>query len=220
MTQVNSLFVNDISRHNHNIIVLYIDIIDDPYLLPIFLSIQSVPLYTDYIRLRDHIQWWYSKWRLECEFEDLSGPIRCKIGIWYFSTMNTALRRKSRNWLMWNQDNLSKWYNMSTCGSMFLWASTTCLSSTDIISSNCNIKQQHSLKVKVEGHISKYCILWWWTTIFVTRHYKIKSKKYIRYYIFDFTKHILYQVTFMNKWNIKSMSKFKIEVRRTSLINI
>jgi hypothetical protein len=78
----------------------------------------------------------------------MSGPIRCKIGIWYFSTMNTALRRKSRNWLMWNQDNLSKWYNMSTCGSMFLWASTTCLSSTDIISSNCNIKQQHSLKVK------------------------------------------------------------------------
>ena len=53
MTQVNSLFVNDISRHNHNIIVLYIDIIDDPYLLPIILSIQSVPLYTDYIRLRD-----------------------------------------------------------------------------------------------------------------------------------------------------------------------
>jgi hypothetical protein len=139
-----------------------------------------VPLYTDYIRLRDHIQWWYSKWRLECEFEDLSGPIRCKIGIWYFSTMNTALRRKSRNWLMWNQDNLSKWYNMSTCGSMFLWAGTTCLSSTDIISSNGNIKQQHSLKVKVEGHISKYCILWWWTTIFVTRHYKIKSKKYTR----------------------------------------
>jgi hypothetical protein len=31
MTQVNSLFVNDISRHNHNIIVLYIDIIDDLY---------------------------------------------------------------------------------------------------------------------------------------------------------------------------------------------
>jgi hypothetical protein len=89
----------------------------------------------------------------------------------------------------------------------------TCLSSTDIISSNCNIKQQHSLKVKVEGHISKYCILWWSTTIFVTRHYKIKSKKYTRYYIFDITEHILYQITFMNKWNIKFLLLISVEPR-------
>jgi hypothetical protein len=32
-----------------------------------------------------------------------------KIGICCFSTKHTALRRKSKDWLAWNQDNVSEW---------------------------------------------------------------------------------------------------------------
>ena len=35
-----------------------------------------------------------------------------KIGICCFSAKHAALRRKSKYWLAWNQDNVSKWSNM------------------------------------------------------------------------------------------------------------
>ena len=38
-----------------------------------------------------------------------------EIGICCFSTKHAALRRKSKDWLAWNQDNVSEWGNMSTC---------------------------------------------------------------------------------------------------------
>jgi hypothetical protein len=41
-----------------------------------------------------------------------------------FSAKHTALRRKSKDWLALNQDNVSKWSNMSTHGLLFQWAST------------------------------------------------------------------------------------------------
>ena len=37
-----------------------------------------------------------------------------KIGICCFSTKHAALRRKSKDWLVWNQDNVSEWSDMST----------------------------------------------------------------------------------------------------------
>ena len=37
----------------------------------------------------------------------------CKIGIYYFSAKHTALRSKTKVWLARNQDNVSKWKDMS-----------------------------------------------------------------------------------------------------------
>ena len=42
-------------------------------------------------------------------FEPRSGQTKDnKIGICCFSAKHTALRRKSKDWLAWNQDNVSK----------------------------------------------------------------------------------------------------------------
>jgi hypothetical protein len=40
-------------------------------------------------------------------------PKTVKIGICYFSTKHAALRRKSKDWLARNQDNVSEWGDMS-----------------------------------------------------------------------------------------------------------
>jgi hypothetical protein len=42
-----------------------------------------------------------------------------KIGICCFSTKHTALRRKSKDWLAQNQDNVSEWSDMFTFGLLF-----------------------------------------------------------------------------------------------------
>ena len=47
-----------------------------------------------------------------------------KIGICCFSCKHVALRRKSKDRLAWNQDNVSEWEDMSICGLLFQWAST------------------------------------------------------------------------------------------------
>ena len=47
-----------------------------------------------------------------------------KIGICFFSVKHTALRRKSKDWLTRNQNNLSDWSDMSAQGLLFQWAST------------------------------------------------------------------------------------------------
>jgi hypothetical protein len=48
----------------------------------------------------------------------------CKIGTCCFSAKHTALRRKSKDWLARNQNNVSAWSDMSTLGLLFKWAST------------------------------------------------------------------------------------------------
>ena len=51
------------------------------------------------------------------EFDPQSGQTKdYEIGICCFSTNHTALRRKSKNWLARNQDNVSEWPNMSIHG--------------------------------------------------------------------------------------------------------
>jgi hypothetical protein len=58
-------------------------------------------------------------------FEPRSGQTKdFKIGICCFSAKHTALRRKSKDELAWNQNNVSEWSNMSTRGLLFQWAST------------------------------------------------------------------------------------------------
>jgi hypothetical protein len=47
-----------------------------------------------------------------------------KIGICCFSAKHVALRRKSKDWFAWNQNNVSEWSNMSTRRLLFQWAST------------------------------------------------------------------------------------------------
>jgi hypothetical protein len=47
-----------------------------------------------------------------------------KIGMFCFSAKHAALRRKSKDWLARNQDNVSEWGDMSIRGLLFQWAST------------------------------------------------------------------------------------------------
>ena len=62
---------------------------------------------------------------VDCVFEPWSGQTKeYKIGICCFSTKHAAFRRKSKDWLARNQDNVSKWGDMSTRGLLFQWAST------------------------------------------------------------------------------------------------
>ena len=42
-----------------------------------------------------------------------------KIGICCFSAKHAALRRKSKDWLAQNQDNVFEWGNISTRGLLF-----------------------------------------------------------------------------------------------------
>ena len=55
---------------------------------------------------------------VDCEFKPRSGQAKdYNIGICCFSTKHTAVRRK--DWLSWNQDNVSEWGDMSICGLLF-----------------------------------------------------------------------------------------------------
>ena len=47
-------------------------------------------------------------------FEPRSVPTKdYKIGMCWFYAKHTTLRRKSKDWLARNQDNVSEWYDMS-----------------------------------------------------------------------------------------------------------
>ena len=53
-------------------------------------------------------------------FEPRSGLTKDdKIDICCFSVNHAALRRKSKDWLAWNQDNVSESGNMFICGLFF-----------------------------------------------------------------------------------------------------
>jgi len=47
-----------------------------------------------------------------------------KMGICCFSTKHATLRSKNKDWLSRNQNNVSKWSDMSTRGLLLQWAST------------------------------------------------------------------------------------------------
>ena len=58
-------------------------------------------------------------------FDPRSGQTKdYKIGICCFSAKQAALRRKSKDCLARNQDNVSEWGDMSIRGLLFQWAST------------------------------------------------------------------------------------------------
>ena len=58
--------------------------------------------------------------RIERGFEPRSDQTKdYKIGIYYFSAKNAALKRKGKDWLARNQYNVSEWSDMSTHGLWF-----------------------------------------------------------------------------------------------------
>ena len=62
---------------------------------------------------------------VDCVFESWSGQTKnYKIGICCFSTKHAAFRRKSKDWLDQNQDNVSESGNMSIRRLLFQWTST------------------------------------------------------------------------------------------------
>jgi hypothetical protein len=53
-------------------------------------------------------------------FEPWSGQTKdYKIGICPFSAKHLALSGKNKDWLVWNQNNVSEWSDMSTRGLLF-----------------------------------------------------------------------------------------------------
>ena len=53
-------------------------------------------------------------------FEPWSGQTKdYKIGMCCFSDKHAALRSKSTDWLAGNQNNMSEWSDLSTCGLLF-----------------------------------------------------------------------------------------------------
>ena len=73
-------------------------------------------------------------------FEPRSGQTKdYKIGICCFSAKHAALRRKRKEWLGRNQNNVSEWGDISTRGLLFQWAST--------------IKTQLSVLVQDKAHL-------------------------------------------------------------------
>ena len=62
---------------------------------------------------------------LDRGFDPRSGQTKdYKIGICCFSTKHPTLRRKTKDWLARNQNNVSEWSDMSTCRLLFQSAST------------------------------------------------------------------------------------------------
>jgi hypothetical protein len=57
---------------------------------------------------------------LDCGCEPQPGQTKdFTIGVCCFSAKHEALRRKNNDWLARNQDNVSKWSDMSTRGLLF-----------------------------------------------------------------------------------------------------
>ena len=54
-------------------------------------------------------------------FEPRLGPTKdYKIGICFFSAKHATLRRKNKDWLARNQDNVAEWANMCIHGLLFM----------------------------------------------------------------------------------------------------
>ena len=54
---------------------------------------------------------------VDCGFKPRSGQTKnYEIGICCFAAKNAALRRKSKDWLAQNENNVSEWSDMSTHG--------------------------------------------------------------------------------------------------------
>ena len=86
------------------------------------------------------------------------------IGICCFSAKNAALKRKTKERLARNRDNVSEWGDMLVLGLLFQWASTksnNAWSSTKLTSSHCQLTcSRHDIAEKL--------LSWRWATITIT----------------------------------------------------
>jgi hypothetical protein len=99
----------------------------------VFLSLKRSAFAASYIQ----------RFILQClQIEPLLGQTKSiKIGLCWFSAKQAALRRKSKDWLAQNQDNVSEWGNMFIRGLLFQWAVTSW-----IFFSDSSLKQQSADK--------------------------------------------------------------------------
>ena len=62
---------------------------------------------------------------VDSELVSLSGQTKdYEIGICCFSVKDAVLRRRNKDWLARNQNNVSEWSDMSTRGLLFQWSTT------------------------------------------------------------------------------------------------
>jgi hypothetical protein len=62
---------------------------------------------------------------VDCGFEPRSGQTKdYKIDICCFFAKHLTLRRMSKDWLAWNQDNVSEWSDMSSLTVLTKWISS------------------------------------------------------------------------------------------------
>jgi hypothetical protein len=107
---------------------------------------------------------------VDCGFEPRSGQTKdYKIGICCFSAKHTALRRKSKDWLIRNQDNVFEWGDMSIHELLFQWGSTikiqqACWSCTKRTSSSFHWKLTSSCH-----DIAEKLLSWRWKQQSLTR---------------------------------------------------
>ena len=73
-------------------------------------------------------------------FEQRSGLTKdCKHDIYWFSSKNTTLRRRDKEWLAQNQDNLSEWSDTSSRRMLFQWAATIKIKLTMLVKNKTDI---------------------------------------------------------------------------------
>ena len=126
---------------------------------------------------------------VDCEFESRSGQTKdYRIGMCCFSAKHAALRRKSKNRLDRDQDNMSEWGEMSVHGLLFPWAKTiqksnsACWSSTKRTSSlfhwklTCSRHDIQSMDISIR-HPRFYAIYFISNHIFQNKYCEVISKR-------------------------------------------
>ena len=87
------------------------------------------------------------------EFEPWSGQTKhYKICICCFSAKHAALKKKSKDWLAQNRDNVSGLGNMSTHGLLFQWASTIKIQLSILIANTKQTSSSSHWKLTCSGH--------------------------------------------------------------------
>ena len=113
---------NALQRLFLKLIQIYFIFSDTAYIVYLFFKVIQSPfdtILTVNYYIMNHIG------AIDCRFEPRSNQTKdYKIGICCFSAKRSALRKKSKDWLAWNQDNVFKWGDMSTRRLLFQWAST------------------------------------------------------------------------------------------------
>ena len=117
-------------------------------------------------------------------FETQSGQTKdYKIGISCFST---ALRGKNKDWLAWNQVNVSDWSDMSTHGLLFHWSRT--IKILPPVQNSPNHKPRATwLKLSVINYKQVHSTLYKDLHGSVNRHYHFIRKTKRLYFLFILT---------------------------------